>query len=264
MRSFAFKYISLLCFMTGLLCFQLHAGYAQSWTRLPIIEIPTQQGSQPGSQAADAQDKPMALLITGDGGWKTTDKQLCDELAQQGIPVVALNALKYFWSKKTPEQTTSVVEQLMKHYMEQWHKNKVILMGFSFGADVLPFVVNRLDSSLYHRLIMIVMLSPGTSTDFEIHVSQMLNSNKQWKYNVVDEIRRMPAHAPVLCFFGDEEHIFPVNQLPASVQVIYLKGGHHYEENKINLAKEILMRLPAYTQRVSFVQHDVNESLKIF
>lgn len=240
-----FGWICMLCSFVCSIIFPESFAHAQSWKHLPLIEIPAQP-------TADAPDKPLALLITGDGGWKITDKQLSDEFSRQGIPVVVLNALKYFWTQKTPEQTTAVIEQLMQHYMQQWHKKQVILMGFSFGADVLPFVINRMDSNLYHRLMMIVMLSPSTSTDFEIHIAQMLNSNRQWKYNVVDEIQRMREQVPVLCFFGDQEAGFPVHQLPAFVQVIYLKGGHHYEENKLNLAREILMRLPVHPVSLDF------------
>lgn len=248
------KAIVFVCFSASILCLLAQSGSGQALNRLPLIEVPAQQVN-------DAHDKPMAVLITGDGGWKITDKQLCDAFAREGIPVVALNALKYFWTKKTPEQTTAVVEQIMQHYMQQWHKKQVILMGFSFGADVLPFIINRMDSSLYHRLVMIVMLSPGTSTDFEIHISQMLNSNRQWKYNVVEEIKRMPAQVPVLCFFGEEEAIFPISQLPASIQVMYLKGGHHYEENKLDLAKEILRRLSAHESKVSSAEHKMEQYL---
>ncbi|MCL6524081.1 MAG: hypothetical protein K6T34_05400 [Thermoflavifilum sp.] len=212
----------------------------QSIKKLPLIEVPAQ------TRAESPFNDYLAILITGDGGWKITDKQLCDEFVTKGIPVVALNALKYFWSKKTPEQATAIVELLMQHYMEQWHKHKVILMGFSFGADVLPFIINRMNYSLYQQLSLIVMLSPGTSTDFEIHISQMLNKNTQWKYNVVEEIQHLREQVPVLCIFGDEESTFPVQQLPKFVQVAYVKGGHHYEENHTDISSKILSHLPVH------------------
>jgi type IV secretory pathway VirJ component len=201
--------------------------------KLPIIVLP----------AAEEANTPMVLMITGDGGWKNFDPRLANQFVQQKAPVVALNALHYFWTKKTPEQTTASVEDLLNKYMQQWNKKSFILVGFSFGADVMPFVFNRLPDSLLKHCKGIALFSPGLSTDFEIHISQMLSEHHQWKYNVVSEMEALKP-ARLLCFFGDEEHEFPVNIIPKhGWQLIYLKGGHHYEKNTDNIAKIVLDRL---------------------
>ncbi len=208
-------------------------GYAQkqkSQEVLPVIVSP----------AAANPNTPMVLMISGDGGWKGFDQQLAVQFVNRDIPVVSLNALKYFWSRKTPEQATAAVTTLLEKYMQKWNKKEFILVGFSFGADVMPFVVNRLNGELSSKNKSVALLSPGTTTDFEIHISQMLNSKKQWKYNVVSEINKIRGKQ-VLCLFGDEEHAYPVRDLPKTdCKVIFLKGGHHYEDNKDDIAKLIL------------------------
>lgn len=200
---------------------------------LPVIVLP----------AAEDANTPMVLMITGDGGWKDFDPRLANQFVQQKTPVVALNALHYFWTKKTPAQTTTVVEDLLNKYMQQWNKKSFILVGFSFGADVLPFVINRLPESVMEHCKGVALFSPGLSTDFEIHISQMLSEHYQWKYKVVPEMESMKS-VKLLCFFGDEEHEFPVKILSKpDWQLIYLKGGHHYEKNTDNIAKIVLDRL---------------------
>jgi len=89
----------------------------------------------------------------------------------------------------------------------------------------------------------VALFSPGPSTDFEIHVSQMLSDHRQWPYNVVTEIARRRA-VPMLCFFGSEEHDFPLSRLSGpGLQVVRLAGGHHYEKNSDDIAGIVLARL---------------------
>lgn len=200
---------------------------------LPVVVLPA---------AADSAT-PLVVFISGDGGWKDFDPRLAAQFVAHRCPVVALNALHYFWSKKTPGETTAAVTGLAERYMKAWGKHDFILAGFSFGADVMPFVVNRLPAALQAKCRGVALFSPGTSTDFEIHVSQMLSSHRQWPYDVVREILRRPR-VPMLCFFGTQEHAFPVDSVAGTgLQVIYLAGGHHYEANQDDIAAIVLKRL---------------------
>ena len=197
---------------------------------LPVIIMPAKTDTS----------LPLVFMISGDGGWKTFDKQLSQQFINKNIPVVGLNALKFFWNKKTPEQATQAVSDLIKQYMQQWRKTRFILVGFSFGADVMPFIINRMAPDLSARNSLVALFSPGPTTDFEIHISQMLSGNKKWKYNVADEINRIKSKK-VLCFFGDHKSGFPVNDLPKeNCYVIYLQGGHEFENNKTDMAKLVL------------------------
>lgn len=223
-------------FVSGLLFLFFINGFAQkkdSLPKLPLVILPS----------SPDENMPMVLMITGDGGWKNFDPRLAKQFVGEQAPVVALNAFHYFWTKKTPEQTTAVVEDLLNKYMQQWHRNSFILAGFSFGADVLPFVVNRLPESLMKHCEGVALFSPGTTTDFEIHISQMLSDHRQWKYSVVNEIEALKP-VKLLCFFGDEEHEFPVKIISRpDWQLIYLQGGHHYEKNTDNIAKIVFSKL---------------------
>jgi type IV secretory pathway VirJ component len=50
---------------------------------------------------------PMVVYISGDGGWNTFSESLCNYFSKKGFPVVVLNARKYFWDRKTPEETAA-------------------------------------------------------------------------------------------------------------------------------------------------------------
>ncbi len=60
---------------------------------LPLVEVP-----------AKTQTKPyFAVMVSGDGGWAKIDKAISEKLAADGVSVVGLNALQYFWKKREPE-----------------------------------------------------------------------------------------------------------------------------------------------------------------
>ena len=75
---------------------------------LPLAELPV-----------DHPSKLMAVLLSGDGGWRDLDKTIAEDLQQQGVPVVGLDTLRYFWSKKTPQQTADVVAALIETFHDE-------------------------------------------------------------------------------------------------------------------------------------------------
>src|SRR5512147_1309416 len=100
---------------------------------LPLTEVPS----------AGTPSAYLAVHITGDGGYGTTDKGVSDSLAARGIPVVVLNSLHYFWKKRTPAEAAADLQRILEHYRLTWHREKYILIGYSMGADDLPFMLTR-------------------------------------------------------------------------------------------------------------------------
>ena len=49
----------------------------------------------------------MAVIYSGDGGWRDIDKDIAGALQEKGIPVVGVDSLRYFWSEKTPDQVAA-------------------------------------------------------------------------------------------------------------------------------------------------------------
>src|SRR5262249_1291780 len=56
---------------------------------LPLVEVPA-VGTPTGT---------LAVMISGDGGWASIDRDIGAELAARGVEVVGLNALRYFWTR---------------------------------------------------------------------------------------------------------------------------------------------------------------------
>ena len=80
---------------------------------LPLIELPAEH---PGSM--------LAIVISGDGGWRDLDKTIAHALCDEGVSVIGVDSLRYFWSAKSPEQTASDLNRIIQTYSARWHDQK--------------------------------------------------------------------------------------------------------------------------------------------
>jgi type IV secretory pathway VirJ component len=183
------------------------------------------------SKTPDKQ-APVALLISGDGGWYGFEQSIADSFAKQGIPTIGLDSKKYFWHRRTPEETASDIARALDFYGKEWGREKFVLIGYSLGAEIVPFIVTRLPGEMKSRIESAVLLSPATTTDFEIHISNMLGmGNKNNTYNTINEIVNI-HNIPTLIIFGDGEKT-QIPEILAGKAVVIKKipGDHHYKFN---------------------------------
>ncbi|MEK0082234.1 virulence factor family protein [Benzoatithermus flavus] len=214
----------------------VEAAQAESQTvaDLPLVELPVA-----------GKGRYMAVIYSGDGGWRDIDKDIAGRLQASGIPVVGVDSLRYFWSAKTPEQVGSDLALILDHYREAWGRPDVVLAGYSFGADILPFAYNRLPPDQKQHVRRLSLLGVSSSADFEIHVTGWLGVNEhEGSLPTLPELRAIP-HGLIQCFYGEEEED-PVCARPelADTQLVKTGGGHHFDGNYEKLADEILAGLP--------------------
>ena len=87
--------------------------------------------------------KPIIIYYTGDGGFNSFSTEFAKQFNSKGYPVISFNCLKNFWKSKTPEQSAVEASNLISYYENAWKRTQIILIGYSFGADVLPFIFTR-------------------------------------------------------------------------------------------------------------------------
>ncbi|MCX6252120.1 MAG: alpha/beta fold hydrolase [Bacteroidetes bacterium] len=171
----------------------------------------------------------FVLVVSGDGGWNVWEELLSKELVKRGVPVAGLDARKYLWSRKKPEEVTTDVTGIIKYYLKAWNKKSFILLGYSFGADIVPFIASRLQEPEKGQLSKLVLISPDSRGDFEIHLAAMLNFN--WNdapYDVAGELKKI-KDIKIRCIFGEGEEVSRISafRLPG-VEVATLPGKHHF------------------------------------
>jgi type IV secretory pathway VirJ component len=198
-----------------------------------IADLPVEEVHASGS------GDEFALLLTGDGGWAGLDQELAAQLAANGVPTAGLNSLKYFWRQRTPDETASDVARMLRHYFTAWNRRRVLLVGYSFGADVLPFVVNRLPPELRERVASVSLLGIDAHASFEVRVADWIGSDEGGPPTrpELSEVRRVP----VLCIYGEgeEDSICPA-MTGGSVTPERIGKGHHFSGEYAQLADRIL------------------------
>ncbi|PRY01109.1 virulence factor family protein [Paraburkholderia sp. BL25I1N1] len=197
---------------------------------LPLIELP-----------AAHPNGLMAIVISGDGGWRDLDKTIAQALQKDGVSVIGWDSLRYFWSEKPPAQTSRDLARVMQTYGARWNAQHIALVGYSFGADVMPFAYNRLPEALRAKVALIALLGFAPDADFQIRVGGWLGmpaSDKALK--VQPELTRVPP-AIVQCFYGENEKDTLCPTLTKSgIEVIRTSGDHHFGGDYNSLEKRIL------------------------
>lgn len=185
---------------------------------LPLKEIPAETG------AADY----MAVVISGDGGWIGPAPAVAHRFAEAGAPVVGWNAMSYFLHRRTADELGSDLQRVLRHYLAAWGKSKVVLVGYSRGADVLPFMVSRLPDDLRSRVELVGQLGPSHTVDFKLHFSDLFgNSAAKTALPLLPEVARLRG-LRLVCVYGSDESDSICPELDRSTAtVIERNGGHH-------------------------------------
>jgi type IV secretory pathway VirJ component len=198
---------------------------------LPVVEIP----AQPTVPASDS----FAIFMSGDGGWAGIDQNIAAALSAKGILVVGWDSLRYYWTARTPQGIAADTDKMIRYYLSQFGKKHVLLIGYSQGADVLPFAVNRLPAATKDAVSLIAILGMSEHALFEFHVSSWISDDSSGP-ETLPEVNRISG-IPVLCIYGEDEHDSLCPRLNSSkFKIVKVKGGHHFDGNYAALADDIL------------------------
>jgi type IV secretory pathway VirJ component len=203
---------------------------------LPLTDI--------AATANSGDSHRIAVIITGDGGWAGLDRGIADALTAHGVHVIGFSTLKFFWQKQTPDATAQALSRVIAHFGKDDPAATFVLIGYSFGASLVPVVINRLPDLLRRRVQGGVMISPDDEAVFEIHVGDWFGSTHHDEaIPIGPEIAA--SKVALVCVHGvDEDDSFCLKPQPAQVRVVALPGGHHYDGDYDKLGALILQNLP--------------------
>lgn len=187
-----------------------------------------------------SQDKPLIFYLSGDGGFNKFSTALCEGFNKKGYHVIALNSRSYFWDKKTPEQTTADVNNYLIKKLAERKNQQIVMIGYSFGADVLPFILNRLPKAIHDKILVSFLMAPSESTDFEIHWSDIFGGNTKRSMDVLTELNKLVNDKIVIISASDDGHS-ALNKISLKRYTHeVLPGGHHFDGDTDEIIKVIL------------------------
>lgn len=204
---------------------------------LPLVELPT-------------DDPPIGLVVflSGDGGWRDIDKTIGDILQKEGVAVVGVDSLRYFWSTKEPEVIAADIDRIIAHYTKVWGASRVAVVGYSLGADVIPFAWSKFAPQTKKSVDLIALLGLEPTADFEVSVSGWLGVASSSDVEVRPYLSALPRDKTI-CVYGKDEVAdgdtacaFPEM---AGTTLVERPGGHHFDGDYEVIARTILDRLRA-------------------
>ena len=193
---------------------------------LPLVELP----------ATGAAKDVLAIMLSGDGGWAGLDREVARELNARSVPVVGWDSLRYFWDARTPDGAARDLDRVIRHYTQAWHKSRILLIGYSQGADTMPFMVNRLPEESRRLVGATALIALSEEAFFEFKVSHWLGTPTGGLPTAPEvESGRI---GQVLCVYGKEESDSLCRRLHgANIRAVALPGGHHFDGDYAAVAR---------------------------
>lgn len=236
-----------------------HVGYFGGDT---YFAIPAKQVAAPL-----APPRTVAVLFSGDMGFRLgMGPKIAERLAADGVPVLGVSSLVEFRREHGPTEVPAFIARSIRRGLAFAHADRVILIGQSFGADMLQVGATGLPEDLRRRVQMIGLVVPGDTVIFRASPAELFN----W---AEPDARALPTArqltwAPVICIYGREEDdsLCPHLNLP-NVGRVALPGGHplHWDADALYAAirrKIIATGPPADITKSSASSH-VGESLRV-
>lgn len=208
-----------------------------------IVEYPARGGD----------GKVGAVFLSGDLGLTMgISGETAKGLAADGYPVTAVNSSVAFARHLTRAQTDSVVIGAIDTALSRGAE-KVVLVGQSFGSDIIATVLPDLPQRLHDRILSVVIVVPSNDVKFRADPSTVA-------YLGAPDAIPAPAlrsvdWVPVTCIHGKEEHSSLCPLLDGSpAKRIALPGNHYLRRDTKLVLATILQAL----HRRQTSQHDGN------
>lgn len=200
---------------------------------LPVTALPAVGGGD-----------TLAVFYSGDGGWAGIDQGMSAGFVRAGIPVVGYDSLRYFWTARTPQSAAADLTDVLRHYMAAWGKTRIILAGYSFGADALPAIIPHLPGDLRNHIRGVALVGVDKEGELEFRPGDWLDLSAASAYPIAPALAELKG-TPVVCIYGDQEGDAVCPTFSSNViRSVRLAGGHHYNGDFAAVSQAILTSLP--------------------
>jgi len=167
-----------------------------------------------------------AVVVSGDMGFKVgMGRHIADRLAADGVPVLGVNSLVYFRERRSPAEVRALIADVVRRGLAFGHARRLLLIGQSYGADMVQVGLVGLPPQLRAKLAMVALVVPTDTIMYRASPAEMLDLVPA-DAPAVDTGRRLDW-VPLLCVHGIEERdsLCPLLH-QTNMRSIGMPGGH--------------------------------------
>lgn len=184
------------------------------------FEVPPTRPTPPAAKGL------AVVLISGDMGFKVgMGPKIAQRFAADGVPVLGVSSLAYFRHERTPAEIQALVADAARRALAFGHADRLVLIGQSFGADMMHIGLAGLPADLRARVKIVELVVPTDTVFYRASPSEMFNWVKP-DAMALPTARRL-TWVPALCVQGAEEtdSLCPMLTQP-NMRRVALPGGH--------------------------------------
>lgn len=205
--------------------------------------------------AYDARGRTTgAILFSGDMGLQFgTSRKIAARLAASGVPVLGFSSSTKFSTHKTRAEVDQIVADAIRSGLAQTGGEDLVVIGQSFGADMLRVGLVDLPAELRAHIAAIVLVVPGEDAYFR---ADPLGFAYRGEPDEGPASAAALDWAPLICVRGARETDSLCPRLTsANVRAITLPGGHFLNNDVDRLVTTLLDELasvvPGFTTGVA-------------
>ena len=218
-------------FMIVLLLLLGAAGYLSylGYFGGPVYRLETARRAPPPALAGT-----VAVFLSGDSGLNAgMARTVIATLADRGVPVLGVNSLTAFRHGKTPAETRALVAEATVRALRLPGARRVVLIGQSFGADMLQYGLADLPAALRPRIALVILTVPGDTLLFRASPGGIFEGAPDAP--ALPSARRIDW-VPLVCVQGREEttSLCPLLHA-ANMRRVALPGGHYLHHDAARL-----------------------------
>jgi type IV secretory pathway VirJ component len=195
-------------------------GLIGYFAREPIIVF------KASARPAPSRAGLSAIYLSGDMGFDLAlSRVVLNRLSADGVPVIGVNSLIFFRQRRTQAEVTALITDAMRRALTFGRAKRLILIGQSFGADMLQAGLTGLSKELRSKVGLVALIVPSKTLDYQVSVFEIL-ARATPDADGFPTARQL-TWAPTICIYGGREKDSLCPMLPQlNVRKVALPGGH--------------------------------------
>lgn len=160
-------------------------------------------------------------------------------LTERHISVVGIASPAVFRTRRTRAEVDAFMADAVRTGLARTGARKIVVMGQSYGADIVQTGLANLPADLRARVAAIILVLPGETVFFRADPTG-------WVYRgMPDSIATTTADtltwAPLTCIYGveEEDSLCPRLRVPGA-RIVGIPGGHNIRHDEEGLLAHVL------------------------